>query len=240
MESSTVVFGSTRIPYTVHRTTRSKTVSIAIDPDEGVVLAAPRGVSLDRLDSVVRRKAKWIVSNLRSASERPPPPADREFVSGESFMYAGRQHTLRVIVGQESGTRLDHGRLVVRVQPKSGVPVPELVREQLVAWYRARAEHRLGRLVSAWSERTGLAPFRFSVSSQRRRWGSCSPSGEVRLNWRIVGASKRLVEYVVVHELVHLRHPDHTAAFWRAVAKWIPDYIERREQLREVGPRLVW
>lgn len=240
MESSSVVFGSTRIAYTVHRTSRTKTVSIAVDPDDGVVLAAPRGVSLDRLDGVVRQKARWIVSNLRSASDRPPPPTEREFVSGESFLYAGRQHTLRVIVGAEVGTRLDHGRLVVRVKPQTGSRRADLVRDQLVVWYRARASDRLCDLVSAWSDRTGLSPSRLSITSQRRRWGSCSPSREVRLNWRIVGASKRLVEYVVVHELVHLRHPDHTASFWRTVAKWIPDYDERRAQLREVGPRLVW
>jgi predicted metal-dependent hydrolase len=238
-EASSVLFGTTRIDYAIKRTARTKTVSIAVD-DDGVVLAAPRDVPVARLDGVVRRKAKWIVSKVRSTSERPPPMTAREFVSGECFMYAGRQHRLRVVVGNESGATLDHGRLVVPVKAVRGTSVADAVREQLVGWYTERAEERVGALVGVWAEKTGLRPSKVSIASQRRRWGSCSPSGEVRLNWRIVGAPKRLVEYVVVHELVHLRHADHTAAFWRALETVMPDFEERRAQLREVGARLVW
>lgn len=240
LESSSVVFGLTRIDYAIHRTARSKTVSIAVDPDDGVVLAAPRGVSVERLDQIVRGKAKWIASNVRGASDRPPPMAAREFVSGESYLYAGRQHTLRVVEDEHEGATLDHGRLVVRVRRAPGCPRPEAVRRHLIGWYETRAAERVGDLVAAWSARTGLLPSKVSITSQRRRWGSCAPSGEVRVNWRIVGASKRLVEYVVAHELTHLRHPDHTPAFWRALARAMPDFEDRRAQLREVGPRLVW
>ncbi|MBZ0115889.1 MAG: M48 family metallopeptidase [Sandaracinaceae bacterium] len=239
LETSSVVFGTTTIDYTVRRTSRQKTVSIAVDPDDGVVLAAPKDVSLERLDSVVRTKAKWIASALRSASERPPPISAREFVSGETFLYAGRQHTLRVLTGDEPGAALDHGRLVVRV-PSRAEARPEHVRELLERWFRTRADERLRAVVDAWTARTMLRPSKVSIAAQRRRWGSCSPSGELRLNWRIVGAGKRLVEYVVAHELTHLAHADHTPAFWRALGRVMPDYEIRRVQLREVGPRLVW
>ncbi len=239
-ETSSVTLGTTRIDYVIRRTTRAKTVSIAVDPEDGVVLAAPRDVSIERLDQVVRGKARWIVSAVRHTSDRPPPMTAREFVSGETFLYAGRQHRLRVVVGSEAGASLDHGRLVVRVEGVLEFKRAEAVRAQLVAWYEARAEERLRALVSQWSEKTGLHPTKVSVASQRRRWGSCSPSGEVRLNWRIVGASKRLVEYVVVHELVHLAHAHHAPAFWRRLGAVMPDFEDRRAQLRAVGPRLVW
>jgi predicted metal-dependent hydrolase len=238
-ESSSVVWGTTTIQYAIRRTARRKTVAIVVDAEDGVVLAAPHDASLDRLDAVVRRKASWIVGAIRASSDRPPPPTSREFVSGESFLYAGRQHALRVVVDQPEGTSLDHGRLVVRL-PASESKHPETVRDQLVEWYRARADERLRDLVAVWSERIGLHPTRVVIASQQRRWGSCSPSGQLRLNWRIVGASKRLVEYVIAHELMHLRHPDHTPAFWRALARVMPDSDARRSQLREIGPRLVW
>lgn len=239
LETSSVVFGTRTIRYTVRRTSRRKTVSIALDPDDGIVLAAPKGVSIERLDRVVRTKAKWIVSAVKAASDRPPPMHAREFVSGETFLYAGRQYTLRVVVGDEPGAALDHGRLVVRV-PSRIEARPERVRELLEAWYRARADDRLRNVVDAWTARTSLRPSRVSIASQRRRWGSCSPSGELRLNWWIVGASKRLIDYVVAHELMHLEHPDHTSAFWRALGRVMPDYETRRSQLRDLGPRLVW
>ena len=240
VESSSVTFGTTRIDYAIRRTTRTKTVSIAVDPEDGIVLAAPKDVSVERLDEVVRGKARWIVAAVRNTSDRPPPMTAREFVSGETFMYAGKQYRLRVIVGNESGAALDHGRLVVRVEGVLEYGLADAVRAQLVAWYEARAEERLRALVSHWSEATGLHPTKVSITSQRRRWGSCSPTGELRLNWRVIGASKRLVEYVVAHELVHLRHADHDEAFWRALGKVMPDFDERRAQLREVGARLVW
>jgi len=239
-ETSSVDFGATRIAYAIYRTARTKTVSIAVDADSGVVLAAPTHVTVARLDQMVRAKAKWIVSAVRHTSDRPPPMTAREFVSGETFLYAGRQYRLRVVVGSEDGVSLSGGRLVVSVPRGAQGRRDEAVRANLIAWYRERAEERLRALVAVWAERTGTTPSKVSVAAQARRWGSCSASGEVRLNWRIVGAGKRLVEYVVAHELVHLRYGDHTPAFWRALGKAMPDYEARREQLRVVGQRLVW
>ena len=240
LESSSVTFGTTRIDYAIRRTTRTKTVSIAVDPEDGVVLAAPKDVTVARLDQVVRGKARWIVSAMRHTGDRPPTMTAREFVSGETFLYAGKQHRLRVIVGNETGASLDHGRLVVCVRPAPGCRREDAVRAQLIAWYEARAEERLRALVRHWSEATGRHPSRVSITSQRRRWGSCSPTGELRLNWRIIGAPKRLAEYVVAHELVHLQHADHTPGFWRKLGAVMPDFEDRRAQLRAVGPRLVW
>lgn len=240
-ERSSVIFGTTKIDYTIRRTARVKTVSVAVDPEDGVVLTAPRGAGSDRLDGIVRAKATWILPQLRRASDRPPPMAEREFVSGETFLYAGRQHTLRVIVGGDEGASLDHGRLVVRVA--RGVRASQrstVVRRLLVDWYRARADERVRELVVDWAKRARVAPSKVSIVEQRRRWGSCSSAGDVRLNWRVVGANRRTLEYVIAHELTHLRHPDHTAAFWRALGAAMPDYERRRAQLRDVGPRLVW
>ena len=99
---------------------------------------------------------------------------------------------------------------------------------------------RLLPIVPAWASRVGAEPTRVRIVEQHGHWGSCSPAGELRLNWRVVGASKRLVEYVVAHELVHLVHADHTPAFWRRLGEVMPDYESRRARLREVGEPLVW
>jgi predicted metal-dependent hydrolase len=234
--ASSVTFGTTKIAYSVRRTERRKTVSIAIGPDGDVEVAAPHGVDDERIRRIVLSKARWVLGRVRE-SERPPSPSAREMVSGETFVYAGRQHRLRVRTGEADRVALLHGHLEVVVR---GTPTADRVRALLVGWYRGRANERLGELAKVWTERTGCRPQRLVIVEQARRWGSCSPSGEVRLNWRIVGATRRLAEYVVAHELTHLAHPEHGPAFWRALGKAMPDYEERRAALREVGPRLMW
>lgn len=240
-EASAVAFGTTTIPYRIERrAARVKTVALRIEGARDVLLLAPRGAPVARLDAIVRAKARWILAQLRTTSDRPPPSNGREFVSGETFVYAGRQHRLRVVVARTESVSLEHGRLVVRVQARGGRVASRRVRALVVTWYRARAEKRTQDTVAAWAPRVGVRPTRVCVVDQRSRWGSCSSAGELRFNWRIVGASKRLVEYVVVHELVHLLHADHTPAFWRRLGEVMPDYEGRRARLRELGDRLVW
>jgi predicted metal-dependent hydrolase len=233
VERSVVQFGGTSIPFTVRRGKRQKTVAIAIDPQGDVLVRAPVDTPVEKLDRIVHRKASWIVERLKRTSDLPPRPSEREFVSGETFLYLGRQYRLRVERGDE-GVRLERGRLVVSA-PRNGD-----VRAALVGWYRRRAVERLPVLVEEWAPRVGVTVRGVLVREQRRRWGSCDDSGVLRFNWRIVQAPRRLVEYVVVHELVHLVHRDHTKGFWAALGRVLPDYERRRGELRRVGERLTW
>ena len=114
------------------------------------------------------------------------------------------------------------------------------VREKVVAWLRRRAAERLPERVAAWRPKAGVPMPRVIVSDQRKRWGSCDRNGTIRLNWRIIQAPMRLVDYVVVHELVHLRHRGHGRDFWQAVGRVMPDYERRREDLRRCGVGLAW
>lgn len=162
-------------------------------------------------------------------------------MSGETFRYLGRQHRLRVEWGNEVGVRLLEGRLVVTTtQPASAVAGPGAVRTALVDWYRACARRRLRVLAERLAPAVGVPVPRLLVRDQYRRWGSCDAMGTLRLNWRIIQAPMRLVEYVVAHELVHLRHPDHTTPFWAALGRVMPDYERRRDELREAGGTFDW
>jgi predicted metal-dependent hydrolase len=242
-ETSEVQFGLTRIPYGVRRSTRRRTVSIAIDPREGVLLTAPAGVPLERLDRVVHEKARWIVDKLRRQSDRPPPLPAREFVSGETFLYLGRQYRLRVEPrpSMAGGVELLRGWLVTPVpETLTGSARAERARSKLVAWYQARAAHKLPVRASLWANKLGIPVPDVRVREPRKRWGSCDAKGQVRFNWRIVQAPMRLVDYVVAHELVHLEHPDHTGAFWARLGWVMPDYEARRAALRAMGPGLAW
>ena len=240
-ERSEVRFGGTRIVYGVRRSPRRATVSIVIDPHEGVVVRAPERTPVERLDRVVHAKARWIVERLNGRAAHRPTP--REFVSGESFLYLGRHYRLRVVCGQneDDAVRLNGGWLwvPVRAAPR-GAEGRHQVRARLVRWFRAQAALRLAERFAAWSKKLGIREPPVLIRDQRRRWASCNPQGVIRLNWRVVQAPVRLIDYVVAHELLHLTHRNHTSAFWEVLGRVMQDYDARRAALRALGPHLEW
>ena len=241
MERSEVRYGKTTIDYRIVRSARRSTVAIAIQPGEGVLVTAPRPTTVARLDTIVHAKASWIVQRLRRQTEREGRTR-REFVSGETFHYLGRQHRLRVDVDDAPRPlRLEAGWL--RVATPRGLAAEHraaFVRAALVDWYRARARRKLAERAGIWAERVGADPSAIEVGEPRTRWGSASPSGRVRINWRIVQAPLSLVDYVVAHELTHLRHPNHTRDFWAALGRVMPDYDARKARLRATGALFDW
>lgn len=239
-ERSEVLWGKTRIPYTVQRSSRRGTVSVAVEPSGSVVLTAPTTTPIPRLDRVVRAKARWIVERVRRRSD-VPPAMEREFVSGESFTYLGRSFLLLVREhAAASPALLERGRLVVAVERGLGSTARSAdVRRTLVSWFREHAKVRLRHRASYWAEKLRLEAPEVRIVEQPKRWGSCA-SGIIRLNWRIVQAPSAIVDYVVAHEVNHLRHEHHDDRFWSALGRIMSDYEQRKARLKELGPRLIW
>ena len=159
---------------------------------------------------------------------------------GDAKLPGGQSHVGAKLPGDRptGGAKLRGGWL--HVPAPAGAGQAAHVRAALVAWLRGHAAARLPERVEAWRAKAGVAMPRVVVADQRKRWGSCDRSGTIRLNWRIIQAPMRLVDYVVVHELVHLRHRGHGRDYWRAVARVMPDYERRREELRRCGAGLAW
>ncbi len=242
IERSEIQWGLTPIPYVIRRTGREKTVALTIEGRGKLVVTAPDGVSVDRLNGIVRKKADWVVKRIRRVSDLPPPPSEREFVSGETVRYLGRQYRLKVVetVGE------DHTRMWAGWYE---VPVPhglradarrDEVRRRLAGSLKQHADLYLPDRLAEVCRWLGVEKPSIVVREQAKRWGSCDRRGVLRINWRIIQAHIPLIEYVLVHELAHLQHRGHDRAFWRAVGEWMPDYDERRARLRELGPSLVW
>jgi predicted metal-dependent hydrolase len=241
-EVSEIQFGRTRIGYQVRRSRRRRTVAVAVDPRIGVLLRAPENVPLVRLDRVVHAKARWILDRLRHVRRTENGLAPREFVSGESYLYLGRSYRLKVVPCDEPGdAKLIGGWIQVPIAKSHDSPERAVaVRTTLESWYRNHARLRLPERVSRWFNKVGVDEPRIVVRDQQRRWASCDARGVVRFNWRIIQAPLPLVDYVVVHELVHLKDRNHTRGFWTAVGRVLPDYERRREELRRIGVRLEW
>ena len=151
MERSAVRFGHTVIPYVIERGRRLKTVAIGVDPVDGVRVRAPADTLVARLDVIVHRKARWIIERQRRHEDLPPPPSPREFVSGETFRYLGRQYRLKLerTANADVRVRIAEGRLIVPVTTKGSLPAD--AHDRLVTWYRERAAIRVSERVTAWS-----------------------------------------------------------------------------------------
>ena len=186
----------------------------------------------------MRRRAGWIIKHDGEAGAALPP---RRFVSGESLPYLGRlvPLTVRPVDDDYVDVRFHHWRFDVDVpRALEGGDRLSAVRAAFEMWYRERAALKLPPRVERIATLLGVTPKAVLVRSQRKRWASCAPDGTLRFNWRTVMAPPALVDYVVAHELAHLRVRGHGPEYWGVVAQAVPDYRRRREWLREVGPRL--
>ena len=238
-ERRSVRFGNTTIEYEVRRSERrKKTVQVTVDGG-GVQVAAPATTPESELRAIVRKRAPWILSH---ASEEMLEAAPKHFVSGETLPYLGRN--VRLVVEsadvRSPELRFDHWRFRVAV-PKAVDDGHryERIRRAVVGWYRGRATERLPEIVERWWPRLGRGEMsRILVRDQRQRWGSCAPDGTLRFNWRAMMLKPALIEYVVVHELAHLTHRNHSADFWSLLSKVMPDAQQRRNSLREEGRAL--
>lgn len=243
MERSEVQFGHTRIRFQVTRSKRRKQVSLVVEPGNGRLLVlAPADVAVARLRAVVRQRGAWVVDKQRRVREAKAPTAAHEFVSGEGFTYLGRSFRLRVREAEApEPARLEGGWLIVTVRQRLGLARRrQAVRAAVTAWFKARAAERLPERLARYVARLERPQPRLLLRDQARRWGSCNSSAELRLNWRIVQAPMRLVDYVVAHEAAHLAYRNHTPAFWNTLAKLVLEVDARRAELRARGAALLW
>ena len=238
-ERRSVRFGDATIEYEVRRSERrKKTVQITVDGG-GVQVAAPTKTPESELRAMVRKRALWILSH---ASDEMLEATPKRFVSGETLPYLGRN--VRLIVDstdiRSPEVRFDHWRFRVAVpQTLEGDQRYEPIRRSIVGWYRQRASERLPDVVQRWWPRLGRGEESLIlVRDQRQRWGSCAPDGTLRFNWRAMMLRPALIEYVVVHELTHLTHRNHSADFWGLLSRVIPDAQQRRKILKEEGRML--
>lgn len=235
-----MIFGSAIMDYTIRRSRRRrKTVEIAVDPVDGVLVAAPALATNAEVESTVRRRAPWIVRRLPDAENGDRAAPRREWVTGETLLYLGRHYGLRFVDSDGSAAgavRLSGRWLEVRAREgKAAASDKQQTIKAVEQWYRQRAVKQLKERVDVYASRLGVRPKEVLARSQAKRWASCSPDGTLRFNWRIIMALLSVLDYVVVHELCHLRYTNDDRRFWQCVAAALPDYSARREMLRRSG-----
>jgi predicted metal-dependent hydrolase len=234
MTEYSVPYGSATIIYDLAFAPR-KTLGITVRPDLTVGVRAPLGTALEEIEAVVRKRAAWILKQQRELVRYLPHLPPRQYVSGESHRYLGRQYRLRVKADPENAAGVVQTRNTLEVTVADPAD-REHVKELLDAWYDARAEEIFAaRLVACYPkvQHLGLAYPQLAVREMRSRWGNCDPDDRITLNIKLILVSEELIDYVIYHELCHLREHHHGKAFYSLLDRVLPEWRERKRKLEE-------
>lgn len=240
MARHSIAYGDERLAFTVHFVQRPRrSVAIHVMPDGSVRVDAPQDTDMVEVKNAVRRRARWIWQQMQAHHERQRHVTPREYVSGETHFYLGRRHMLKVQTAAtaDAGVRLWRGRLEVSAPRRDA----DTVRRLLEVWYREHAREVFSRALVDMAERMRLQRSvpTWRMLAMRTQWGSCSPSGELLLNPNLVKAPRACIEYVVAHELCHLKEHNHSPRFYRLLDAALPDWAERKAELDEMAERLL-
>lgn len=221
------------IQYDIVRTSR-RTADIVIERDGRVMVRAPKGVEEQRIRDIVQDRRLWIYKNLAEWRDLNATRVLREYRNGEGFLYLGRSYRLLLVADQDEALLLKNGRFCLRrdLVDKGGIPAAQAAFRD---YYIRQGLERVTRRVQYFAPKVGVKPGRLDVRELGHRWASCSPKGNVAFHWKCMMAPPTIIDYIVVHELCHFHHLDHTDAFWNEVDKVMPDFAERKNWLKVNG-----
>lgn len=236
----TLRYGETSIKYLVNEApTLSDRVRIHVHPNGVVEVEAPTDTNTEKLDSAVRKRARWISNQLKTAEDARKYSLPREYVSGETHFYIGRRYRLKVIETKSelSAVRLKAGRIEVFCR----LGDPAAIRRRLNNWYRERAEVYFERRLDQVASRIGWLDTKPPVKliKMQKQWGSCAPNGVINLNPWLVRAPTECIDYVITHEICHLREHNHSKRYYELLARHYPNWRHVKARLDEMAELIL-
>lgn len=232
--------GSNSITYTLSRS-RRKTVGIQVIENGEVRVSAPLNISDNHLREIIKKKISWIVRKQEEVrSLYKEACIEKEFVDGETFSYLGKKYTLRIRKGSlPQRVTLDGTDIVVLIgEDKTLTTGDEYIRRILRDFYINQFVDVTRTRMDFFAHQIGVCPRKVTIREQKTRWGSCSSKGNINLNWRLIMAPMEAIDYVIVHELCHMKEMNHSQNFWNLVESILPDFDESRKWLKANGHRL--
>lgn len=212
------------LEFEVRRSDRRKTLGLTVDRGGELVAHVPEDTSVDELSRWISKKLLWVHRKLALKEETAPKLRGPEYVSGEAFSYLGRRYRLKLVERQEHPLQFDGARFILR---RDARPAERHFRNL----YISTGSDWLARRVETLSARTASKPRRVEVRDLGFRWGSCGRNRVIYFNWKLLQLPVRLADYVIAHELVHLREGHHGPDFWAALSRAMPDWQKRRDAL---------
>ena len=228
------------LEYSLRRSNR-KSMGIAIERDGAIIVTAPHQAKFNEIEKFVSEKKIWIYQKLAKKKTLNREKPKREFVNGQGFLYLGKSYRLKLIDNGKMKSarspnvtvlRLWHGYFELAESEKANA------RNHFISWYRKQIKEQLKARIPRYDKRIGVKVKDTRILDLGHRWGSCGRNEVINFNWRSVMAPVWVLDYILVHEMVHLIERGHTDRFWRIVARIIPDYEENALWLNENGADL--
>jgi predicted metal-dependent hydrolase len=212
--------------------TRRRTIALIVQQDGSLTVRAPLRMAETAIHKFVETHADWIAKN-QAKVRAAPPPQKKKYQAGEKFLYLGKSYPLTIVPPQRPALKFDGAAF------KLGRSAAAKGEQAFMRWYKARALEVLTERVKTLAGRYGFKYAKIRISSARTRWGSCSSKGTLSFTYRLVMAPQEVVDYVVVHELVHTQVHNHSKTFWNRLGELMPDYKARLTWLKKNGRLLM-
>jgi len=225
------------IDYQLMPGTERNTTDIVIERSGVVVVRPPLGMDEAQVDAVVDSKRMWIYRNLAEWRELNASAVVRSWVNGETFLYLGRSYRLSLVADQEADLKLFEGRFCLKrsILDQGGSVAAS---KAFQSYFTEKGLQRIKQRVQYYASKVGVEASSVKVRDMGFKWASCTKKGTLSFHWKCMMAPPKIIDYIVVHELCHLHHHNHSEAFWNEVDKVMPDYHERKAWLRKNGAGL--
>jgi len=216
-----------QIDYLIKYSNR-KTLNITVERDRQIIVHAPSSLSEERIREIVMSKKEWVSAKLMHVQKYPAIPTSKEFVSGESLMFLGKNYQLSIVDSEVEG-------VIFNKQFKISINNQPTANDLFKKWYKEQARESIQPLAAEYSKNLGVRFNECKISEMKYRWGSCTPKNNINFNWRIIKAPMFVVRYIVAHELIHLIESNHTPTFWNILSIQVPDYQKAKDWLKANG-----
>lgn len=223
------------LDYTLRRSKR-RSIGFLID-DDGLRITAPKWISVADIEEAIREKQRWILNKLHEHSAQRLP-APMQWNDGATLPYLGSPITLRLRATHSAGVAYDaHSReLTIALPPGAN---EQQLKDRVQGWLQLEAKRLFGERLPLYADKLGVAYHSYALSSATTQWGSCTAQGKIRLNWRLIHFTLPLIDYVIAHELAHLREMNHGPRFWATVQSIFPEFETAKKSLREQAPKTL-
>lgn len=230
--------GEHTLDYTLVRSKR-RSIGFMID-DDGLRITAPKWVTLTEIENAICEKQRWIFTKLNERRERSARrlQPQMEWRDGGTLPYLGNDITLRILATQSAGILYDAATKELTVCLPSDAAEQQL-KDRVQGWLQLEAKRIFAERLPIYAEKLGVSYQSFALSSAMTQWGSCTADGKIRLNWRLIHFALPLIDYVIAHELSHLREMNHSPQFWATVQSVFPEFAAAKKALRDHAPETL-
>ena len=223
---------------------RRKTVCMSINKDGSVTVKAPLRYPTDKdISDFVEQKIDWVVKQREIQEDREDMRLVRRFETDYSFPYLGEERLVKMQKGKKNQFSYENDTIVIKTpyldaletdyEAEENKPLIEKLQNDLKKWYKKQAAAYITKRVDYYKDIVGVTVNSVSIKSRKSQWGSCDSNGDITFSWRLVMARPAAIDYVVIHELCHRKHMDHSRDFWNQVQKYMPDFKAQKQWLEE-------